>query len=212
MGCIVGLGNPGRQYERTRHNFGFMAVDALLDAVSRGRIPGASCERLKECKEYALWRCRLGLPGPAQLVLKPLTFMNLSGNAVSQVCTFYKIEPANILVVHDELDLPLGRMKLKVGGGTAGHNGLKSIAERMGSKDFVRLRMGIGKPERGDTTGWVLGGFAPSETAVAREVIDAACDGIVDWLERPLAEAMERVNGFRAPSAQPADTGEENGQ
>ena len=101
------------------------------------------------------------------------------------VSTFYKIEPQHILVVHDELDLPLGRIKLKVGGGTAGHNGLKSIAERIGSKDFYRLRMGIGKPERGETTGWVLGGFAPDEMAAAREIIDAAASGILDWLERP---------------------------
>lgn len=203
MGCIVGLGNPGRQYERTRHNLGFMAVDALLEAAS-GRLPGASCEKLKECRDYALWRCRFGLPGPAQLVLKPLTFMNLSGNAVAQVCGFYKIEPSRTLVVHDELDLPLGRMKLKTGGGTAGHNGLKSIAERLGSRDFVRLRLGIGKPERGETLGWVLGTFSPAEAVVAREVVAAACDGILGWLERPLAEAMERVNGFRAPSATPS--------
>lgn len=134
---IVGLGNPGRDYEGTRHNAGFWFVDALADAA------GAT---LRNESKFHGEAAKIRLHGEDLWLLKPMTFMNRSGQAVSALARFYKIEPEQILVVHDELDLPPGGAKLKRGGGHAGHNGLRDIISAIGSKDFLRLRLGIGHP------------------------------------------------------------------
>ena len=145
---IIGLGNPGREYESTRHNVGFRWVDEL-----------ARLQKLifkSESKFHGL-TARGQLHGHEVLLLKPQTFMNVSGRSVGAMAQFYKIAPAEILVVHDELDLPPGVARLKMGGGHGGHNGLKDIIEHLGSKDFWRLRIGIGHPgERAEVTGYVL--------------------------------------------------------
>lgn len=152
-GLIIGLGNPGREYDRTRHNFGFMFIDALLEEAQRN--PFARCEQLSGGKKkYDLWRCDIVEGQAPWLLAKPQTFMNLSGEAVLAIASFYRVKPAAMVVAHDELDLPLGRMRFKMGGGNAGHNGLKSITQCLGTPDFHRLRLGIGKPPAGgETTG-----------------------------------------------------------
>jgi PTH1 family peptidyl-tRNA hydrolase len=145
---IVGLGNPGPEYEDTRHNAGFWWVD---EAARRLKAS------LAFDRSYHGQVARAAGPSGPVWLQQPMTFMNLSGKAVSPLARFFKIEPAQILVVHDELDLPPGQMKLKQGGGAAGHNGLKDIQAQLGSPDFWRLRLGIGHPgHRGEVANWVL--------------------------------------------------------
>lgn len=161
---IVGLGNPGREYEDTRHNVGFWWVDELARAHQLNLHA--------EAKFHGL-AARGNLHGHELWLLKPQTFMNVSGRAVGALAQFYKIVPAEILVVHDELDLPPGSAKLKTGGGHGGHNGLKDIIAHLGSKDFWRLRIGIGHPgERAEVSNFVLNNPRREE----RELIDAAMD------------------------------------
>lgn len=195
---IAGLGNPGPKYERNRHNFGFMAVDALVAA--------GSSRQLSLGKDGDLFALRLpGVDGEV-LVLKPMTFMNLSGRAVAHVLRYYKLDVPDLVVVHDELDLPLGRMRLKRDGGLAGHNGLKSIAAETGSQDFVRLRLGIGRPlGRMDVTGWVLGDFRAEERETAEKVLPAAVAALRLYLVRGLDEAQREAGQF---SAVPVPAGE----
>jgi len=159
---IVGLGNPGREYETTRHNAGYWWVDELA------RLQNLSFK--SESKFHGL-AARGQLHGHEMLLLKPQTFMNVSGRAVGALAQFYKIAPAEMLVVHDELDLPPGVARLKMGGGHGGHNGLKDIIAHLGSKDFWRLRLGIGHPgDRADVAGYVLNDPRREE----RELIDEA--------------------------------------
>jgi PTH1 family peptidyl-tRNA hydrolase len=159
---IVGLGNPGREYETTRHNVGFRWLDELA------RLQNLSFKN--EAKFHGL-AARGQLHGHEMLLLKPQTFMNASGRSVGALVQFYKIEPAEILVVHDELDLPPGVARLKLGGGHGGHNGLKDIIAHLGTRDFWRLRLGIGHPGEGaDVAGYVLNNPRKEE----RELIDEA--------------------------------------
>ena len=154
-GVLVGLGNPGSRYEGTRHNYGFAVVDALVDFAQRH----GAAESLNGGKfSCELWRIRLKELGGVWLAAKPQTFMNLSGQSVQPLLAWHKLRPSDLVVAHDELDIPAGEMRFKLGGGNAGHNGLKSITELLGTPDFYRLRMGIGRPpHKGDVTNWVLG-------------------------------------------------------
>ena len=145
---IVGLGNPGPEHARTRHNAGFRFVDTL--AEKEGVRFGLESKLFGET-------AKIHIGGESIWLLKPSTFMNLSGRAVRAAIDFYKLDPTAVVVVHDELDLPLGRMRLKRGGGNAGHNGLKSITQELGTPDFVRLRLGIGHPgDRNEVINYVL--------------------------------------------------------
>ena len=198
---IVGLGNPGPRYAATRHNFGFMVLDALLDrARAFGGAPKAALTGRKDLEAVAVSLPVLPGGAFAQFAcVKPLTFMNLSGRAVRAVLDFYKLAPEDVLVVHDELDLPLGRMRLKRGGGNAGHNGLKSLTQDLGSPDFVRLRLGIGRPEPGrDVAGYVLEPFGRDETPLVRRVLPAAAQGVMTFFEDGLDAAQRTVGGFDA--------------
>ena len=169
---IVGLGNPGREYERTRHNAGFWWVDAIAE---RGR---ASWK--KESKFFG-WTAKVSEGGRDFLLLKPATYMNESGKSVGTFMRFFRIEPAQMLVVHDELDLPPGTVKLKKGGGTGGHNGLNDISEMLGTKDFWRLRIGIGHPGHKDMVAdYVLNNARREE----QELIDPAFDRSLDLLPK----------------------------
>ncbi len=163
MKLLVGLGNPGKQYERNRHNIGFMAVDAIARmhgfAPWRSRFKGEVAEG-----RFGSEKC---------LLLKPTTYMNLSGEAVREAAQFYKIDLADIFVCHDEIDLKPGKIKVKAGGGNAGHNGLKSISAHMGN-DYTRVRLGVGRPQmREDVARYVLQDFAKAEQAWLDELIDA---------------------------------------
>ena len=188
MKILCGLGNPGREYERHRHNVGFRVVDALASRLSAGPAQSKWDAEISQATHR----------GEKLILLKPQTFMNLSGRALAQAARFYKVPPADVLVVHDELDLPFGRLQLKQGGGTGGHNGLKSIVEQLGADGFVRLRFGIGKPEgpnaKERVVGWVLQGFFAEEERALDELVPAAADASLCWVEEGLASAMNRFN------------------
>lgn len=183
MKLIVGLGNPGVQYAYTRHNIGFLAIDRFAARV------GVAFRRRRfeaECAETQWQRETL-------LLLKPQTFMNLSGRSVGQAVAFYKLSLDEVMVVHDELDLPPGSVRFKKGGGTAGHNGLNSIAEQIGP-DFLRLRLGIGRPLVGDVKNYVLSPF-PKEHLPALDLqLETAADALQLWLEVGLARAMQDIH------------------
>ena len=173
------MGNPGREYARNRHNAGYMVVDELARRHGgswRSKFSG----RLAEVRA-----------GDERLVLlKPETYMNESGRAVGAAAAFFKVDPADVLVVHDEGDFELGRLEVKVGGGLAGHNGLRSIAQQLGTQDFLRLRIGVGRPERGDPrplADWVLADFNPHDDAEA--LVAAAADAV----EKVVAEGVRRA-------------------
>jgi PTH1 family peptidyl-tRNA hydrolase len=176
---VVGLGNPGREYARNRHNVGWLVVDELVrrrDASWRAKFNG----RLAE----------LRLDGHRVAVLKPETYMNESGRSVTAAARFFKVEPDAILVVHDEGDFDLGRLQVRKGGGLAGHNGLRSIAQQLGTQDFLRLRIGVGRPERGDPRSladYVLSDFEPHDDA---ETIVARAADAIETLD---AEGLDRV-------------------
>jgi PTH1 family peptidyl-tRNA hydrolase len=188
-GLIVGLGNPGAEYAATRHNIGFMVVDALL------AIPGADWQQLKTKGKYELWKGVLPGTRSRLLLAKPMTFMNLSGQAVQHMLGYYAIPLDKLLVVHDELDLPLGRLRFKVGGGVAGHNGLSSIVALLGTPGFARLRMGIGRPARtGEVSRFVLSPFPTAEEDIVRKMVAAALEGIGLVYSRGMEQAMQRLH------------------
>jgi len=183
MHLVVGLGNPGKKYSGNRHNVGFMAVDKLADE-----------RRLPE------WREKFSgvySRGDELMVLKPMTFMNVSGDSVQPAAAFVKVEPAQIVVLHDELDLPWGDVRLKLGGGHAGHNGLRSIIGRLGTPDFVRVRIGIGRPPagfRGEVADFVLQDFDSAERAELPDVLARAVSAVNAVLEKGFAAAQNTVN------------------
>lgn len=182
---LVGLGNPGPRYEATRHNVGFMAVDEL---ARRYRIG------LTQQKFHG--RYGSGLVGDTSLVLlEPDTFMNVSGKSVAAAAQFYRLDPEAIIVMHDDIDLDLGTVKVKSGGGHGGHNGLRDIVAKLGSRDFVRIRIGVGRPEHGDVTNWVLGPFADDEQTELQHALDSAADAVELILKDGLEAAQNEING-----------------
>jgi PTH1 family peptidyl-tRNA hydrolase len=197
-GLFLGLGNPGPTYAGTRHNFGFMMADALLETCRRnGDVTPLSGGR----KRFEAWQCRLPLASrPLWIVAKPRTFMNRSGEAAAALLQYYRIPPSRLVVAHDELDLPLGAMRFKAGGGAAGHNGIRSVAECLGSPEFYRLRLGIGKPEGYDAASYVLGRFSEREMETVAAVLPAAVDGFFRFCLGGLKEAQQYINGFTASS------------
>ena len=191
---VVGLGNPGQKYEMTRHNAGFLALDLLAQRLGAGPIRQAKCQSLYTC-------CTL--EGRSLLLMKPQTFMNLSGDSVQPLMAWYKITSEHLLVIHDELDLPPGRIKLKKGGGIAGHNGLKSIVQRLGTQDFCRLRIGVGRPpDKNAVISWVLGHFPPQESALAEHSVKEAVDAVCYFTKYGPEKAANRYNGKKPSGAQ----------
>ena len=185
---VVGLGNPGREYAGHRHNVGYLVVDRLAGAVG---IPLAQAKFEGRFGQGDAEKVRL-------LLLEPETFMNASGESVAAAARFFKVPPEATLVVHDELDLPFGRLQLKKGGGTGGHNGLESIVAQLGTPDFARVRFGIGKPAgpgaKERVVGHVLHDFSTEEKQALPELLDRAADMARAWLSLGLAEAMNRHN------------------
>jgi PTH1 family peptidyl-tRNA hydrolase len=188
---IVGLGNPGDRYRATRHNVGFRVLEQLAERWGRPAF------RSKFAGELATVESR-GKHGPEKhYLLKPQTYMNVSGDSVQPAMAFFRLSPADLLVVHDELDLPFGRLLLKSGGGSGGHNGLKSITARLGTDAYKRLRVGIGRPPadfRGDVADFVLQAFPPPEDAALIELLDRASDAVEMLLDEGMEAAMNRVN------------------
>ena len=195
MWLVVGLGNPGAQYARTRHNAGFRALELC---ASRWKV-GASEWREKFSGLFA--RTRLG--DEELVLLAPQTYMNLSGESVQKAMTFFKVPLANVLVMHDELDLPWKDVRIKIGGGHAGNNGIRSIMQHCGA-DFVRVRIGIGKPPRGTTESWVLGDFDAMESAELPDVLNAAALAAEAVIQLGVSAAMNRVHGKGPPSKKKA--------
>ncbi|EMG38570.1 peptidyl-tRNA hydrolase [Desulfocurvibacter africanus PCS] len=201
-GLIVGLGNPGPEYEQTRHNIGFMLVDAVLEEIAAK--PYRRMEQLPATDLYRLWRISLPRVKGDFLLAKPLTYMNLSGIAVARICRENGIQPRNALIAHDEIDLPLGRMKFKVGGGAAGHNGVTSIVNELGTSDFPRLRLGIGKPTGALVREHVLTDFTSAELTLVNLVLAAARDALPVYFGKGLTAAMQAVNSFNAVQQSPS--------
>jgi len=185
---VAGLGNPGPKYAGHRHNVGFMVVDLLA------RRWGAPAFRDKFKGELAKERHA----GEDVVLLKPMTYMNLSGESVQPAMRFFKIPLEGLVVVHDELDLDFGTCRIKVGGGAAGHNGLKSIIRHCGGKDFVRVRVGIGRPRGQPPEGWVLSDFPSADRAELPDVLDRAADAVEAVVSDGPRAAMNRIH--RPPS------------
>jgi len=181
---IAGLGNPGPTYQWTRHNAGFLFLDRLANleriAISRKTFSGLAGEWTRKADRLVL--------------LKPQTFMNLSGRSIMQALQFYKLPLSNLIVVHDELDIPFGTVGFKQGGGHGGHNGLRSIKEQLGKDDFLRLRIGIGRPPHGDTTNYVLGTIPPEQMEQMPRILDGALDMLEMMLDEGLPKAMSLFN------------------
>jgi len=184
---VVGLGNPGKKYAATRHNLGFLVVDRV---VERAAAPAYREKFSGAFTDFERAGTRMG-------VLKPATYMNDSGRSVLAAAAFYKIAPGEVLIVHDELDLAFGDVRLKRGGGEAGHNGLKSVTQHLGTKDYVRLRLGVGKPPpgfHGSGADFVLEGFALAERAQVGDIVERAADAVALFVERGLEHAMNVTN------------------
>lgn len=179
---IVGLGNPGSEYEQTRHNAGFWFIDELAWQYKA---------TLKEEKKFFGSVACISISGSDLWLLKPATFMNRSGQAVAALAQFYKIKPEEILVVHDELDIPCGRIKFKLGGGNGGHNGLKDIQARLGTPDFYRLRLGIDHPgDRNLVVGYVLNKPSPEHRQQIDEAINKSLKAVPILLAGEWEEAV----------------------
>ena len=187
MLLVVGLGNPGREYASHRHNVGFLVVDEIARRVNADPFRDKFAGRL----------ARGAIAGEQALLLEPQTYMNESGRSVQAAMAFHKVGPAELLVVHDELDLPFGAVRLKVGGGHAGHNGLRSFMSAIGTGDFARVRFGIGRPPagfRGEVADFVLSAFDGTESAAIADPLRTAVETVLDVAARGVAAAMNTRN------------------
>ncbi len=183
---IVGLGNPGRDYRSTRHNIGFMAIDAF-----------ASSMNIKLTKvQFKAITGSGNLDASKVILAKPQTYMNLSGQAVSSLLHYYKVPVDHLMVINDDLDLPLGTIRIRPGGGSAGQKGMGSIIEKLGTQDFPRLRLGIGRPPgQMDSADYVLQSFSQSEEELLHMVLDRATDAIRTFIHEGLDASMNKFNG-----------------
>ncbi|MCL1985710.1 MAG: aminoacyl-tRNA hydrolase [Betaproteobacteria bacterium] len=191
--CIAGLGNPGKEYQDTRHNLGFAALDALLEECGRA----GQVERLSGSKfTCELWRCRMPDDKAWHLVAKPMTYMNLSGESLQPLLHWHRMRVQQLLVVHDELDFKPGTVRFKFGGGAAGHNGLASIIQQLGTRNFYRLRIGIGRVAGRDTMAWVLARPASEERLLLEKAIRTALEGILLFAKQGAAPAMNFMHSL----------------
>ena len=182
---LVCLGNPGKEYANTRHNIGFLAADALEKRT------GVKFNKLK----YRALTGEVTLGGQRVLVVKPQTYMNLSGEAVKLAGGFYKIPPERILVLYDDVSLPLGKLRIRASGSAGGHNGIKNIIAHLGTDAFPRIKVGVGAPQREDgLVDWVIGSFTASERKGVDAAIDKALDAAECVIEKGVSEAQNRFN------------------
>lgn len=183
---VVGLGNPGSKYESTRHNMGFLAVDKLADN-----------ERFKFSKlRFKAWTATAELGGEKVLVMKPQTYMNLSGESVGQAARFYKIPPEHVLVISDDISLPIGKLRIRAGGSAGGHNGLKSLIQHLGSDRFPRIKVGVGMPENADydIADWVTGRPMGEEQKPLMEALDKAVAAVPVVIRDGVDKAQNKFN------------------
>ena len=184
---IVGLGNPGEEYIKTRHNIGFMLIDRLLEKIPQGS--------LNKQFQYQSYYWKGSYAGRSLILQKPQTYMNLSGNAVLPLARAEKIAPEEILVVHDDMDIPLGRIRIRKNGSSGGHNGIKSIIQGFNSESFSRLRIGIGKMANGrGSADFVLSEFQGADWELCQKILDTAADAVILALRRDLQSAMNQYN------------------
>ncbi len=185
MKVIVGLGNPGGKYHGTRHNVGFAVVDALAKSPDAGSFQGRFQADVAE----------LRVEGEKVLLVKPQTFMNLSGRSVRQVVDFYQVAVEDVLVVCDDINLPLGKLRFRAKGTHGGHNGLRDIQNHLGTTEYPRLRIGVGAPEADETVDHVLGRFRPTEKPVIEEALQIAVQAADAWIRKGIQECMNQYNG-----------------
>ncbi len=186
MKLVAGLGNPGPRYARSRHNVGFVVVDELA------RRWGVAVDRFDRHFEALLGEATVG--SQRVLLLKPQTYMNLSGRSVAAACRFYKVALDDLLVVYDDVDLPVGQIRIRAGGSSGGQKGMEDVLRHMGSQEIARIRVGIGKVHRSATVDHVLGTFAPDERESAEQAVWTAADAVECWLREDLTAAMNRFN------------------
>jgi PTH1 family peptidyl-tRNA hydrolase len=185
MILVAGLGNPGKDYSFSRHNIGFMAVDELADRL------GAKINK----RGFRSLHGEALVQGKKLILLKPQTYMNLSGQAVSNTAGFFKIPAKDIIVVYDEMDLALGGIRIRVGGGSAGHKGIESIIMNLGNPNFIRVRIGIGKPvQKSKAVNHVLSGFKEGEKEAIKNVLTKAADAILEIILNGVESAMNKFN------------------
>lgn len=184
MLVIAGLGNPGRKYENTKHNMGFLVLDAFAE---KNDI------KIRKIKHKALIGEGI-IAGQKVLLVKPQTYMNLSGESLREVVQYYDIEPEELMVVYDDVDIPMGSIRLRKKGSAGSHNGMKSIIYQLQFDDFPRLRMGIGTEKKGDMIDFVLTGFSKEEAGKIREAVDTAVSALECWIERGVDIAMNEYN------------------
>ncbi|SDC89273.1 peptidyl-tRNA hydrolase [Sanguibacter gelidistatuariae] len=185
---VVGLGNPGPQYAGNRHNVGQMVLDLLAE---RARVTFSAHRSRAVVAQARLGVLPGGAPGPRVILAKPSTYMNTSGGPVASLAQYFQVDPAHVLVVHDELDIPFGDVRCKVGGGEGGHNGLRDITKALGTKDYVRVRTGVGRPPgRMDTADFVLKDFTPTERKELPFLLDDAADAAEMVLTEGLVKAQ----------------------
>ena len=184
---VVGLGNPGKKYENTRHNTGFLVMDTLC------REHGVSCDRSR----FRALTGEAGLGGKRVLLLKPQTFMNLSGEAVREAAAFYKIPPERVLVIFDDISLPVGTLRIRAKGSAGGQNGVKNIIAQLGSEQFPRIKVGIGgKPHPDyDLADWVLSSFRPEEQEAMQDAAKRAAAAVSELIEHGVPSAVQKYNG-----------------
>lgn len=184
MKIIVGLGNPGKEYERTRHNTGFMVLDRLSEKlnieISQSKFKGL----------YGKGKYK----GEDVLLLKPQTYMNLSGESLRAVMDFFKVDLEDVLVVYDDLDMPVGKLRLRQSGSAGGHNGIKNIILHTGSQNFNRIRVGIDRSKYIKVVDWVLSRFSKEEEAAIEQGVENASEAVIDYLEHGFNHAMNRFN------------------
>ncbi len=185
MKIIVGLGNPGPRYEGTRHNVGFAVVDLLARGPQAGRFQRRFQAQVAELTEN----------GDKLLLVKPETFMNLSGRCVRDIVDFYRVPLDSLLVVCDDVNLPLGKLRFRARGSHGGHNGLRDIQNHLGTVDYSRLRIGVGAPEGSGLVDYVLGRFRPGEQAVIDDALQIAAQAVGVWIGKGIEECMNQYNG-----------------
>lgn len=185
MKCIVGLGNPGKQYEQTRHNIGFMVIDELSSLFN---IP------LDQSKHKGLYGIGF-YKGEKVLLLKPLTYMNLSGESIRAVIDYYQIPLENFVVIYDDLDLPVGKIRLRQKGSAGGHNGIKSTIAHLGTQEFNRIRIGINRPPKGmQVPDYVLGRFSKEDQVQVAEAVRNSANACEMWMDQPFLQVMNDYN------------------
>ena len=185
MKLVVGLGNPGSEYKNTRHNIGFITVESYVKDK----------KNTKFIKKFNGLYTKIYLNNEYFIILKPLSYMNLSGLVVKKYVDYFKINPNDILIIHDDLDMPVGRLKLKRGGSSGGHNGIKSIINELNNEDFNHLKIGIGNNKNIDTKDYVLGKFSDDENKVLAKLIDKSKNIIDDFIINDFDKVMCKYNG-----------------